>query len=429
MYFYLKEPKSNKETLIIIQYYIKSEKKIFKYSTGEKIHPEDWNFEERTPKSKRGSAGVQLKKVSSNISHFNNLLEKLIDNYKINGEEITREKLKIDFDKHFKKDKEVTNKKFLYLTDFIDDFVIKAPDLINRTTKRKNSPKKIKQYKRAGNRLKEFERHIGSRIKMDEFNLDRYDQFVSYLSDNQKYSTNNIGDLIKNIKVLLKRAEDFGYSVHQDCKKTEFAVLQEESISIALTEKEIQQIYDHDFSDNEKLQNVRDLAIIGLWTGLRVSDFLALPKIKVTDKFIEVQPKKTKNSSGVKVVIPLHHHIKGIIEQRGMPRMISDVKFNLYIKDVCEEVEIKELVKGGLMNPKTKRKEIGMYPKFKLISSHTCRRSFATNLYKMNFPTLSIMNITGHTSERSFLKYIKVTPREHAEKLLEHWDRYYGNNK
>ena len=42
MYFYLKEPSGDKDTIIIIQYYIADEKKIFKYSTGETINPNDW---------------------------------------------------------------------------------------------------------------------------------------------------------------------------------------------------------------------------------------------------------------------------------------------------------------------------------------------------------------------------------------------------
>jgi integrase len=62
------------------------------------------------------------------------------------------------------------------------------------------------------------------------------------------------------------------------------------------------------------------------------------------------------------------------------------------------------------------------YKKWQLVTTHTARRSFATNLYKSGFPTLSIMAITGHTTEKSFLKYIKVTPDEHAKKLQLHWD-------
>ncbi len=63
--------------------------------------------------------------------------------------------------------------------------------------------------------------------------------------------------------------------------------------------------------------------------------------------------------------------------------------------------------------------------KWKLVSSHTARRSFATNLYKSNFPAISIMKITGHKTEKAFLKYIKVTPEEHAKLLAEHWNKIF----
>ena len=142
-----------------------------------------------------------------------------------------------------------------------------------------------------------------------------------------------------------------------------------------------------------------------------------------------MQPQKTKNSSGVKVVIPLHQNIIEIIKQRGMPRRISDVKFNLYFKEVCFEVGLTDEVKGSLLIKDEKkdiyRKKLGVYEKYKLVSSHTCRRSFATNFYLMGLPALTIMAITGHTTEKSFLAYIKVTPKEHAEKMLALMNEYY----
>jgi integrase len=62
------------------------------------------------------------------------------------------------------------------------------------------------------------------------------------------------------------------------------------------------------------------------------------------------------------------------------------------------------------------------FQKWELVTTHCARRSFATNLYKSDFPSISIMAITGHKTEEAFLKYIKVTPEEHAKKLREHWD-------
>ena len=79
------------------------------------------------------------------------------------------------------------------------------------------------------------------------------------------------------------------------------------------------------------------------------------------------------------------------------------------INDLVEVVK----TKGGLRISETK-------PKFQLITTHVARRSFATNLYLAGIPSISIMKITGHRTERSFLKYIKISQEENAQKLMEH---------
>ena len=50
-------------------------------------------------------------------------------------------------------------------------------------------------------------------------------------------------------------------------------------------------------------------------------------------------------------------------------------------------------------------------PKYKLISAHTSRRSFVTNLYKKGASVVALMNITGH-KETTFPGYVKVTKEE-----------------
>ena len=69
-------------------------------------------------------------------------------------------------------------------------------------------------------------------------------------------------------------------------------------------------------------------------------------------------------------------------------------------------IEAKELIRlVKVYNPKTKRKEVGIYPKYELITSHICRRSFATNYYK-HIPTPILMEITQHSKEETFYSYI-----------------------
>lgn len=65
---------------------------------------------------------------------------------------------------------------------------------------------------------------------------------------------------------------------------------------------------------------------------------------------------------------------------------------------------------------------------YKLVSSHICRRSFASNLYG-ELPNMVIMAITGHQTEAQFLKYIKITPKENAKTLQDYWLKQNKKNK
>ena len=122
-------------------------------------------------------------------------------------------------------------------------------------------------------------------------------------------------------------------------------------------------------------------------------------------------------------MIPIHPEVRRIWDEYDgkLPNVISNQKFNQYIKEVCQAVGItdsvlKSITRGG-------KKITTAYEKWQLVSSHTARRSFATNLYRQGLPVVTIMAITGHRTEGAFLKYIKVGKEEHAEMLLKHWQQ------
>lgn len=227
-----------------------------------------------------------------------------------------------------------------------------------------------------------------------------------------------------------------GLPINQQYRHSEFAAISNKTKDVYLTEEEINLVFNHDFSHSEKLDNVRDNFIIGLRTGLRISDFMQLKDYNIINGNIEIETSKT----GYPVVIPMHQQIKEIIIKRNgkLPNQISDAKFNEYVKDVCKDVGFTQMVDGAKMiNKKDEkdffpnveiisknknRKEFGTYPKCELITSHTCRRSFASNIYG-ELPNMVIMAITGHKTESQFLKYIKITPKENAQKLAAHWDK------
>ena len=48
------------------------------------------------------------------------------------------------------------------------------------------------------------------------------------------------------------------------------------------------------------------------------------------------------------------------------------------------------------------------------------RRSGCTNMFKVGIPTIEIMKISGHQTEREFLQYILIDEEETAERLSVH---------
>ncbi|MCV6629186.1 MAG: site-specific integrase [Flavobacteriaceae bacterium] len=304
----------------------------------------------------------------------------------------------------------------IYLDAWVQRFIEEAPKRLHKG--KPIARRTIQHYQTTLNKIVAFQDHNKTRLRFEDIGLKFYRDFLDYCRSVEKLNDNTIGGYIGNFKMWCRNIELEGLPVNQQYKHSEFMAISNKTSDVYLTESEINAIYEQDFSSSVRLDNARDLFVIGLRTGLRISDFLRLKEIDIKKGYIQIETAKT----GEPVIIPLHHQIKAIIEKNGgkLPYSISDQRFNLYIKEVCQMAGITEKVEGAKMNPETKRKESGIYPKFELVSSHICRRSFATNLYG-KLPNMNIMAITGHRTESQFLKYIKITKKEHAEMLRKHW--------
>jgi integrase len=168
---------------------------------------------------------------------------------------------------------------------------------------------------------------------------------------------------------------------------------------------------------NKHLEFVRDFFLLACYTGVRSQDYSKLNKSNLINdgKMFKVRTEKTDEE----VIIPIHPEAKRILEKyNGTPKTISNQKFNEYIKIVCEIAGLDEMI--TLSMTVAGKRVSTTKPKFKCVSSHTARRSFATNAYKVGVPSLAIMAITGHRTEKVFLHYIKVTKEEHAMLSSEH---------
>ena len=257
----------------------------------------------------------------------------------------------------------------------------------------------------------------GKRLQFENVDLDFYLSFVEYLT-NKGYSPNTVGARVKDLKMFMNEAYERNLHTNMDFKKKRFSKPKEETTAIYLNADELTKIYNCDLGDNPKLDKIRDLFLIGCYTGLRFSDLslLGAENINSVDGTITVRTVKT----GKTVVIPLHTVIRQLLEKydNELPRVPSNQKFNDYIKEVAKKAELNEPIllqktKGTLIYTETELKH-------DLVTSHTARRSFATNAYLAGVPPISIMKITGHKTESSFMKYIKISDKENAIQLKAH---------
>lgn len=283
-------------------------------------------------------------------------------------------------------------------------FILEMANKKNRTQSYKS------QYNVLAKHLSKFSEKNNCIIYTNSITEEFLEDFICYLQD-KNMRNNTVKGLIEKIKAITKKAGNYGYAVNRTFD--EVSIPEEETCSIALSMNEITRIYYYK-GLTRKQEKIKDLFIIGCLTGMRYSDYSTLTSENVQNDIIVKKTKKT----GVTVHVPIHSYIREIIEKYNgtLPNDISIQHFNRSIKGICKQI--------GFNDKITFTRTVGhniisqTYEKWQLISSHTARRSAATNMYNSGrMKTLQIMLITGHTTEKNFFRYIKINREENAKTL------------
>jgi len=403
--FILKDPQAKNETPVFVVYWY--DKIRIKISTKERIKPKFWNKENHRSREtqlfqEHGNFNTRLETIEGNVmdtarNHLNTHGKVISDILRSELVEVVRPKPQTE--------PEWKPGNFLELVQKIID----TSDKTSGTTKSYKSFKSVvEDYQEYGNKVLTFE----------SIDLDFYFDFIDYLTNIKKFSKNTIGENIKKVKVFMGHALEKGFTTNRAYQSRKFVKPWETSETIYLNNDELSSLYKLDLSDNKKLDRVRDLFLIGCYTGLRFSDLSQLTPDKFIKKGNQLKVKTIK--TGETVVIPLHWIVKEILNKYdgGTPRPISNQKMNEYLKEMGDKANFHEKIvlnrtKAGLKYDQTKEKK-------DLITVHTARRSFATNMFLADVPSISIMKITGHRTESAFMKYIKITQEQNADKLGSH---------
>lgn len=412
------------------------------YTSELTILPEHWDSKKQGVKAKVLFDSDERAEFNKAIEDRKLLLKKIAESTK---ETITSKWLDEQIDITLNPQKynpAILDNKPKTLFEWVDKFVDEAPNRKDKATGRLLSYNNIQQYRATQKHLKYFAKIKRKKdFSFDEIDNKFYSDFVGYLQNpilsidehgnpkkdsegnliysKESYTANSVGKHIRVLKLILNEATAAG--INTCTTYNNFHVFTEEIDTVYLNEAELQTLKNFDFSKYPHLDRVRDWFLLLSWTGCRFSDLEKVGKTDIKDGYITFRQQKTNT----KVTIPLHPVVLDILQKYdfNLPEPITNQRFNEYIKEVAKLAELNS--QEAITKTIGGKLQTSYHPKYELISSHTGRRSFCTNMYKRGLPTLMIMSISGHKTEKSFLKYIKVKQAEHAEMMAKKWAEMY----
>lgn len=395
--------------------------------TGILINPNHWN-----------NRLQRFKSIAENIPNKEEIIKRIeqlkafiISEYNdsyIKGELITKDWLSYRINKFNNRPKH-ENDDDIFFVPFVEKYIKESETRINPNSGKPIDVKTIRKYNTTLSRLKEFELKQNTRLKHIDIGLSFFEQFVSFLSIDGNYSQTTISKYVGQVKMFCREAKVKGLRHNPEFESKRFNIRRSKPIAPYLNETEIDNIFNLEIKD-ELTDRIRDLFIIGLWTGLRVSDFSELNRLQIVGNDILISATEKTNAPAT---IPIHPQIKLVLEKRKgkfpefnlTPKSLENL-FNKKIKNICKDAGITEKIIGDLKNKETNRNVRGIYPKYMLVSSHICRRSFITN-HLGKLPDRAIMTITTHSSIEQLHRYNRKSTEQYIEEVRQLWEKENKN--
>ena len=418
--FNLKAPQAIERTPLFVTVVYNCKR--IRVHSNKSLHPKDWNTE--TQKARQSLTGYSsfnkwLKDVDAFISQIEidwinqHSKQSVIPLLPIGH---LKEKLRKYLSKENKEEREKNLKTSFWGNYETFLFRMKNGTRVHLEKGTPMAPKTIFQFENFQRHLQNFEKKTNFKIEFENIDMNFYKKFVDYLTIKLVLSPNTIGKLITNLKVYMRESLEDGLTTNNTFTHRKFKSINSKSDTVYLTTDEIKALQQLDLSKQPRYERVRDMFVVGCYTALRHSDLSKIKPDNIENGMIDMIQTKT----GKQVIIPM---VKDVVEilakyNNALPG-ISNQKYNEYLYEVCKKCEVleKEItiheIRGG-------KKQTIVKPKYEFVSSHTSRRTFCTNEYKAGDLEISeIMVLSGHTTEKSFYKYIRETPKGTAERIKE----------
>nr|DAK56639.1 MAG TPA: Integrase [Bacteriophage sp.] len=403
----------------------------YRLSVGESVLTKYWNFDKNRCKLVREYTEAGF--INKRLDEYENIIKEIINKYGIVTP--TQAQVKADFTKY--KDQTNINAGGISQVEQQQYFVPFILEYIKDCDRKRNT---IKHYHTTINKLLEYEHQYRMRLRFFDIDIVFYNSFKKWIlsqtigNSDKHYTKNYVGSLFKDIKAFMRRARSMGLHDFKGFEDEAFSVDKEETDAIYLTMEEILKIYNLNITEElllsngydnrhynlsraiQSLREERDRFLIGCFTALRHSDYSRIDSLNFKDDIISIWTQKKDK----KVYIPVHYLLREILQRRNneLPKPISDQKHNKHIKELGRLAGIDEDV--ILSKTRGENRQAEVRKKYEFITTHTARRSGASNMYLAGIDVKFIQDLLGHSKVEQTLKYIKVAAEDNARRLQSH---------
>lgn len=260
--------------------------------------------------------------------------------------------------------------------------------------------------------LSKLEHQFGCKLMPHQVTEIFWHNFIPYLINNG-LALSSIKTVCRQLRTALDWGSRFGARVAPT-----FDLIQIPSYNhqqIALTPDDVSHIYHFDISRinfrpqyRRRLEQIRDMFVLSCNLGQRHSDMMRIDKSCFSNNSFSILQQKTGTRAKVAIdrmcidlkttyaILEKYNYeapYKGDISHynKGIKELLNIMGFHEEIK---RETKVNGYIKTDFI------------PKYKLISTHTARRTFATINVMRGHRVSEIRRATGHRSESAFEKYI-----------------------
>jgi len=271
----------------------------------------------------------------------------------------------------------------------------------------------IKQYRLTCRIIEEFETSHG-RITLKEFDSKGKSnftkRFIEYLKNEKNYKGSSITKLFKQFNAFLIQTENRN-NLPYELRRLSYKGLDcGFQTKIILTEEEIEKIH-HLSGLSDKLEEVRKLLIVGIWTGLRYSDWHKIKCYQQADEHLTIKTTKTNSVCCIPITDQLRPYLE-YFSQNGIPSYIQNTNLNSQVNDM-----LKQVIKEANIDRTIQISEKEKLPIHEVFSTHSCRATFITNMLLKGIEITKIMNMTGHKNEKEIKTYAIFADKEFTEDI------------